>query len=792
MFCLLIVCSFSIHLGVDFGSQFMKSSIAKVMDNPEIAYNYDSKRLTPSFIALKASSNFNFSSSDPLTIEDGKLLNPVFGNNAIEVMSLRPWLGSAFLSSYIGLLKNESDRISHDLFVNTSAARLSLNELSTIFFKLYIDCVSNEKIVNSINVVVPSIFTIPQRREVETIVRGAGFKFLRAIDDTEAISNIYSLEKYNKFSQQPKTVLFIDVGATSIKSYCITFELKKDETQKYGIPQTTRLSYVFADEQGGAYLTRSLVFHIISKYELSNLKDAEYQRLFMAAEKIKIQLTLLKSASTIVENINGEDREIKISREELESIAEPFIQKTIETAKKASDGIEFDDIEVIGGSSRVPIILSSIQQAFNVSFVGHSLNADEALCAGAGYSSQFQNGISKFQKVVLNTPYSSYNVSLKLSNNETFNICELNGPCIDNITINDTITQFEIIYENANTSLLKTNSFGYKVEMKPNSTLLIRFSKSSPIDAISGRMCVNRSFCQYIPMYPLVPIFASSPSFHAIMTAHAQKKRLGKIRNELEHLTLRVIDEVKQNESVRAFTNDEQRFRINEVAERTKKWIWEKADLITDEKNFTHRYNEIRDVILPVYNRIRENRTMMLNVQLMLRAIQLSKLQVYLEWPVNKSYINKTEIDNFTQLLNQTEEWFLKALNETKDAPLWEENKVKSKDFEARTRKLTQEMIRISKIPPPPKKRSRLMSSLSNTWSKFTGLFKNRPVKKSAPPKNKKKSSPKQTPKASPSASTENLKVKKATDKPVQKDNLKKSNETENVDNQQDNVKKEL
>lgn len=749
---LLLFGSLSIHLAIDFGSQFLKSTIAHPMKNPEIAYNYDSKRLTPAYIAMRASPEFNISTTNHLTVEEGSLLTPAFGNNAIQIMELRPYLGTAFLSSYIGLNKNESSRIAKRLFVNASAARLTFLELTTLFCKLYIDCISQSKSVDSVSVVVPSTYTIPQRREIETAIRGAGFKFSKTIDDSEAVSIAYSLEKVNKFAQEPRTILFIDIGATSVKAYSVYFEFKKDANQKYGHPEFTRLTYEISTSNGGAFLTSDLVRFIISKYGLAhNPKDAEYQRLFNAAEKLKIQLTLLKSATTMVENILGDDREIILTRNELESVAVDLINTTVSIAKKACENINITDIEIIGASSRVPILLSSIQEAFNVEQLGHSMNAEECVSIGGGYFVQFQAGISKYLKVTSYSPSSLYNITMKLSNNETYQICEYNAGCLDNITINETIGQFEFFYDNANASLLKRNSFGYKVDMKPNSTLSIKFTKSGALDVIYANNCVNLSFCNNAKLQPLVPIFSASPAYHGIIKAEYQRKRLGRLRNELEHFTLRVLDELEHNESVRAFTNEIQRTQINEVAKNTKSWIWEHADSVFDERNFTQKFKEVSEAMFPVYSRIHENRTLMFNIRMMLTAIQLAKLTQY-QWAINKTYLNKTEVENFNLLLKETEEWFMNVMNETRDQPLWEEPKIKSKDIEPRITKLSSELQRISKIPPPPGKISQFASSLSKKFSEswigrsLRNLFSSRKV----PPKTKGKPKVSPTPKVQP------------------------------------------
>ena len=168
MFCFLIVHTLSFQLNIDFGSQFIKSSFVTSANVPKISFNSDSKTLTPACIALQTSPSFNFSNTNSLTVKDAIKINTVIGNDAKKLMEYKPWAGSSFLSSFIGFRKNETNRISKDLFVNDSIAGLSANDLTTLFLEKYINSISQKKIVHSVSIVVPAVFTILQRKEIET------------------------------------------------------------------------------------------------------------------------------------------------------------------------------------------------------------------------------------------------------------------------------------------------------------------------------------------------------------------------------------------------------------------------------------------------------------------------------------------------------------------------------------------------------------------------------------------------------------------------------------------------
>lgn len=685
MFCLLIAHAFSFHLSIDFGSQFIKSSIVMPKQNPKIAS--DSKTITPSYIALHNLPNFDSNNTHSLTAIEIMNLNPVFGESALELISRKPWLGSSFLSSSIGYLENESYRILEDLYVNTTSMRLlSRNYLSSLLLRLYINSVSHNKVVHSVSVVVPASFTIPQRKEVESFFDESGFYFKGCVDDTEAISSLYLSEKSDEFSEKPKTVLFIDIGATSIKSYCIKFENLKNK-----IPQATTLSYSYLNEQGGAYLTKNLVIHIIEKYNLTDLSESDYQRLFNAAEQIKIKLTSMFSASYYIENINNGNLEIEITRSEFEAISSLLIQQTIEIAKNASKNIDVDSIEIIGGSSHIPIILYSIQNHFNSSHIGYSINADHSLCTGASYNSQIKDGINQLRDASIES-FSLYNVTLKLSNNKSFTICKQNAKCIEKIEVDGQIEQFEIVYENINTSLLKTNSFGYKVDAMTNTTLLIKFSNSIPVYPVSVHNCDNEQVCQRVFLQPIVSKNKALSSFQKI-----KKQKIIEARDKLEILALKVIKELNQNKTINDFTNSEQRQKIKSAANQAMKTIREDFDTIKDDKVLISTYNQIYNDMQIIDNRIRENRTLESSIFLMNHTLSYAK-QKLAEWRKKSDVQNVDEVIELANLLDKYKKWYKDAIKNIQNTPAWKERKVKSKDFQKNSETLNQKVVRISKI----------------------------------------------------------------------------------------------
>lgn len=119
------------------------------------------------------------------------------------------------------------------------------------------------------------------------------------------------------------------------------------------------------------------------------------QRLFEACEKAKIELSSQTQAEINLPYITAIDNAPKhlvqtISRAKFEQIAGPIINQTIEKAKssmaksKLNYG-EIDDIMLVGGSSRIPMVQDKLEKLFGKK-PNKSLNPD--LCVAMGASIQ--------------------------------------------------------------------------------------------------------------------------------------------------------------------------------------------------------------------------------------------------------------------------------------------------------------------------------------------------------------------------------------------------------------------
>jgi len=107
-----------------------------------------------------------------------------------------------------------------------------------------------------------------------------------------------------------------------------------------------------------------------------------------------------------------------MKREEYEKICQPIVQNfknmlegfVIELKQK---GIAFDIIELIGGGTRIPMIINAVTEVFG-SEPSRTINSNECVARGAALISAMNSSIFKVQPYSVFT-ISPYTIELKLN-----------------------------------------------------------------------------------------------------------------------------------------------------------------------------------------------------------------------------------------------------------------------------------------------------------------------------------------------------------------------------------------
>lgn len=225
-------------------------------------------------------------------------------------------------------------------------------------------------------ITVPAYFSDAQRQATREAGILAGFEVLRILNEPTAASMAYGI------GLQPedlKTIMVYDLGGG-------TFDVSilRIDAGIFDVLATNGDNYLGGDDIDTA----------ITDYWITNLdipEDSRGNPLRLMAEKAKIHLM---QNDFFEEHLNGTI--VKLSSEELDQLAAPFIDKTIQCCTQALKDSklaihQLDEIVLVGGSSRLNSVKTSLKYHFNKP-INDFLNPDEVVAIGAAIQADILAG----------------------------------------------------------------------------------------------------------------------------------------------------------------------------------------------------------------------------------------------------------------------------------------------------------------------------------------------------------------------------------------------------------------
>lgn len=231
-------------------------------------------------------------------------------------------------------------------------------------------------------VTVPAYFNDGQRKATKEAGKLAGLNILRLVNEPTAAALAYGIECLNENEQ--KYVLIYDLGGGTFD-----ISLLKISQSIYKVVAINGDCHL-----GGEDFDNLLVSYIEQKFRQKTgchnlMSDVRaVKKLKKDCEKLKIQLSQsFEVIYTLESNESKEPFNIHITRTDLETLCMPLIQKTMnlvtETLEEAKiNKNSIDSIVMIGGSTRMPLIYSTLKNYFNKNPY-NSINPDEAVAYGA-------------------------------------------------------------------------------------------------------------------------------------------------------------------------------------------------------------------------------------------------------------------------------------------------------------------------------------------------------------------------------------------------------------------------
>lgn len=236
-------------------------------------------------------------------------------------------------------------------------------------------------------VTVPAYFNDAQRQATKDAGKIAGLEVKRIINEPTAAALAYGMDKVTSDSK----IAVYDLGGG-------TFDVSIIEVADLdGEKQVEVLSTNGDTFLGGEDFDNVIVEYIAEEFKKDQNVDLKLDKLALqrvreAAEKAKIELSSREQTDINLPYVTADATgpkhlNMKITRAKFESLVEDLVKRSIEPCKIALkdaglSAAEIDDVILVGGSTRVPMVQAAVKEFFGKE-PRKDVNPDEAVAMGA-------------------------------------------------------------------------------------------------------------------------------------------------------------------------------------------------------------------------------------------------------------------------------------------------------------------------------------------------------------------------------------------------------------------------
>lgn len=423
-----------ICIGIDLGTTYSCVGYYKSEGVVDILVNENGNRTTPSYVSLIK--------GECVVGDQSKAMSGQYPKNTIY--DIKRLIGRRFseksMKSEIrhlsyDVIQDNDDRpmvsISHDdaktSYYPEQISSMILQHMKTIAEKAL------DRPITKAVITVPAYFNDSQRQATKDAGKIAGLDVLRIINEPTAAAIAYGLDQHQERrvliydlggGTLDVTVLVMDSGMFEVKSTCGDVHLGGEDfdnklkdycfikfcekhilkTRLNDVENKEFLEILGLTDMIGMYYMGAETFQRVVQNNMSlnvnnSLKEwivvnqlyhnsKSMRRLKTICETLKKTLSSINSTDCIYENFwNGEDMVVPITRSKFEQICEDEfnrsmcpIDQVLKDAKMHPDKV--DDVVLIGGSTRVPLIQKLLNERFP-NKVRTTINPDEAVAYGA-------------------------------------------------------------------------------------------------------------------------------------------------------------------------------------------------------------------------------------------------------------------------------------------------------------------------------------------------------------------------------------------------------------------------
>lgn len=345
--------------GIDLGTTY--SCIAQIdqFDQAVVLRNFDGDSTTPSVVYFE---------------DEG---NSIVGKEAKGMMATEPRKTVSFIKREIGV---------DDSFAKPTKFPNGLNpvQISSLILKKLVkdanDASDSPEPITDVVITCPAYFGTKERMQTKQAGELAGLNVLAIINEPTAAAIAYGVKVGDE-----KRILVYDLGGGTFDVTMIV--VRGGVIKVVATGGNPRLGGVDWDIELAEYMLGTFNAEHGTSYGLDSSPELRNMLLLEAELKKKLLTAKAKAVANI--SFDGKTSRIEITREKFEEITESRLSDTIDEVKKVLDiakGKGFDNFEeliLVGGSSKMPQIKARIDREFNCDATLKPTEADECVAKGA-------------------------------------------------------------------------------------------------------------------------------------------------------------------------------------------------------------------------------------------------------------------------------------------------------------------------------------------------------------------------------------------------------------------------